>query len=197
MKKTAGTILVVGALVAAFALGKAQAQEAGGDMEAMMKKWEDLGKPGPEHAELKKMVGEWTAHMERTDPMTGQAVKEEGKSKYSMVLNGLILRQDFEGVMDGKTFKGIGFVAFNKGSGKYESIWMDDMSSGIMYSTGESADGGKSVNYKGHWFGPDAAQIDQKMVMTTVDADTHKLKMEMSMGGNAMPPMSITYKRAK
>jgi len=197
MKKTIGTILVVGAIVTAFALGKAQAQEAGGDMESMMKAWKDLGTPGPQHAELKKMVGEWTAHMERTDPMTGQAIKEEGKCKYSMILNGLILRQDFEGVMDGQKFKGVGFMAFNKGSGKYESIWMDDMSSGIMYSAGDAPEKGKPVTFAGHWFGPDAAKVDQKTVMTNVDDDTHTLKMQMNMGGNALPPMTITYKRVK
>jgi len=197
MKRGIGITVLVGALVAAFALGRAEAQDGGGGdamQEAMKKAWMEIGTPGPEHAELKKMVGDWTVDVVSYHNPEKPA-KSKGKCTFKMALDGRYLEQHFSGTMDGTPFTGIGYTAFNKATGKYEATWMDSMSTGIMHLTGEMEDG--VCTYNGHFFGPGGAKIKARYEEEKPDADTMTFVMYMDAGMGEMKAMEMTYKRAK
>lgn len=193
MLRGIGLVLVVGGLAAAFALGRAQAQDEGGAMDA----WMDLGKPGPEHAEFKKLVGEWTASVKEWRMPGAEPTVSTAKSKYSMVMGDLILRQDYEGKMGEVPFQGVSYTAFNKGTGKYEALWMDSMSSGMMFMNGTETEKNKAFEYKGHFFGPGGVKVEMRSIMKRVDADTQTMEMYMNMGQGEMKSMEMTYTRVK
>ena len=197
MRQGIGLTLLVFAIAAAFVLGRAQAQDDGKNdaMEAMKKAWEELGKPGPEQESLAKHVGNWTVHAKEFKP-DGTVSETKSTTKFSMVLDGRILRQDYEGKMAGTPFTGIGFTGYDKGSGKYQSVWMDSMSTGMMFSIGTKLEDGR-IEYKGHFFGPNAMKVPCRIVMAYPDADTQTMEFHMAMGGADMKSMEMTYKRVK
>ncbi len=201
MLRGLGMALVAGALALSFTLGRVSAQDGGGadndaDNEAVKKAWAELGKPGPEHAELKKMVGAWTTAAKETQ-MDGSIKETTGKTTYSMVMNDLILRQDYDGEAGGVPFKGVGYVAFNKGSGKYESVWMDTMSTGMAWMNGESIEKGKGWEYKGHWFGPGGMKVNARLVLKLQGDDKQTMEYYMDMGQGEMKSVEIVYTRQK
>ena len=199
MRQGIGIAVLVGALAASFALGRAQAQDekkrSGGmpDMEASM----ELAKPGPEHAEFKKLAGEWTCEVKSWMAPGAEPTVEKGKTSYSTVLGGLILKQDYKGSMGGMPFTGIGYTAFNKATGKYEAVWMDSMSSGIMFMNGTEKEKGKTWEYRGHWFGPGGVKVNSRSVMTRVSDDKQTLVMYMDGGQGEKKSAEMTYTRVK
>ena len=196
MRRGIGIVLIVGAVAASFALGRVYAQEDGGAAADMQKAWTELGKPGPEHAEFKKIAGDWTCVVKSWHG-PGEPTVSKAKTKFSVVLGGLILRQDYEGVMGDTPFTGLGFTAFNNGTGKYEAIWMDSGSTGIAFMNGTETEKNKVFEYKGHFFGPGGAKITSRSIMKRVDDDTQTMEMYMNMGQGEMKAMEITYKRVK
>ncbi|MHC4409853.1 MAG: DUF1579 family protein [Planctomycetota bacterium] len=197
MQRAVGLTLIIGALAASFALGRVYAQEAGGaDMEAMHKAWMELGKPGPEHAEFAKMAGDWSVAVKEFKP-DGTTKVSKATTKFSMVLGGLIQRQDYKGEMGGTPFNSIGMTAFNKGTKKYESIWMDSMSSGMMWMNGNKIDDGKTVEYKGHFFGPGGAKMKTRTNLTPEGDDKISFVMWMDMGQGEVKSLEMVYTRVK
>ena len=128
------------------------------------------------------------------DP-NGEPEVSKSKATFKMTLGGLILEQHDEGSMMGHKFTGRGFNAFNKATGKYEAIWMDSMSSGIMKMVGEKKDG--VIEYKGHFFGPGGAKIECRYEMSKINEDKHLFVMYMDMGMGMNKSMEMTYNRAK
>jgi hypothetical protein len=154
-----------------------------------------LAKPGPEHAELKKMEGVWNCEVKSLHEPDAEPRVEKGKAKFKMTLGGLFLRQDYEGSMMGTPFTGVGYTAFNKATGKFEALWIDSMGSGMMCLTGVEKD--KVCTYHGHFFGPGGVKIPARYVLTKVNDDKQTLVMFMNMGQGEMKSMEMTYTRAK
>lgn len=197
MQRAIGLTLIIGAVAASFALGRVYAQEEGGaDMEAMHKAWMELGKPGPEHAEFAKRAGDWNVAVKEFTP-DGKTKESKATSKFSMVLGGLIQRQDYKGKMGDTPFNSIGMTAFNKGTKKYESIWMDSMSSGIMWMDGNTVQDGKAVEYKGHFYGPGAAKMTMRSIMKQEGDDKISFVMWMDMGQGEAKSLEMVYTRVK
>ena len=194
MRRGIGLVLVVGGLVAAFALGRAQAQES---PEEKMKAWMDLGKPGPEHAEMKKMVGEWECTVKSWMAPNTPPVVSKGKSTFKMANGGLMLRQDFQGNMGGMPFTGVGYTAFNKATGKYEATWMDSMASGILFLNGTVKEKNKLIEYKCIQYGPGGQKIQLRYELSMVDDDTQLFKMWSNDGRGEHQALEMTYKRVK
>lgn len=198
MKRNFIVVAVVGAVVGAFALGQALAQEdeesppAGGEAA-----WMELGTPGPEHAEMAKTVGTWECEAKSWMEPGAEPVVEQGRCTYSMVLDGRILKQDYEGSMAGKPFTGIGYTAFDNATKKYEAIWMDSMSTGIFMMTGVKNPDGKSCDYSGSMYGPGGMEMKTRVVMRKVSDDEQVMEMYYSMPQGEVKAMELTYKRVK
>jgi hypothetical protein len=201
MKRGIGIVLAIGALAASFALGRVQAQddEENGKKNPMEdpEAWMELGKPGPEHAALQKMVGKWTCEVKSWQSPDADPMTDKGTTTFSMELGGLFLKQDYQGTMGGMPFKGIGYNGFDKATGKYEALWMDSMGSGIMRMTGTETEKGKVWNYKGHFFGPGGARIETRSVLRQVSNDEQTMEMYMDFGSGEVKSMEMTYKRAQ
>jgi hypothetical protein len=126
-----------------------------------------------------------------------EPVIDQGKCTFSMVLGDRILKQDFEAAMGGMPFTGLGFTAFNKATKKYEAIWMDSMSTGIFFMTGEPKPDGATWEYAGSWYGPGGKEIKTRTIMRKVSDDEQVMEMYNDMGEGEMKSMEMTYKRVK
>jgi hypothetical protein len=192
MKRGSVFVCIVAAVVGAFALGRAGAQE-GNDMKAAFMA---LGKPGAEHAALMKCAGNWNCETKEFQPGAEPNVSH-GKVVRTEVFGGRFLREDFEGQMGGDTFKGVGFTGFNNATKKYEMVWFSSMGTDIMFMTGTETEAGKAWEFKGAFAGPGGMQIKSRIVTRKIADDQEVMEMWNDMGMGEMKCMEITYTRAK
>jgi hypothetical protein len=136
-------------LLAALACACLASQHAleGGD-----KKKDDpfagLPKPGPEHAMLAKLAGNWTADVKAWfEP--GEPKESKGTLTRKMILDGRYLQESFEGEFFGSKFKGMGLTAYDSGKKKYVSVWIDNMATSIAISEGTYDATTKTYTYVG------------------------------------------------
>lgn len=163
-------------------------------MEAMMK----AGTPGPEHKLLDGMAGTWTAKVTSWMVPGGDPMTMEGTSEHKWVMGGRYLEQRFSGNFMGMPFEGIGYTGYDNVKKQYWGTWMDNMSTGMMISTGSrTADGTWSFSgtFPDPMTGKDS-KVDEKI--TVVDADHHTLEMWMpGPDGKMFKSMEIAYARKK
>jgi hypothetical protein len=162
-------------------------------MEAMMK----AGTPGDAHKNLNALVGSWNTKVTMwmvpgADPMT-----MDGTSETRWVMGGRYLEERFAGNFMGMPFEGLGYSGYDNVKKQYWGTWMDNMSTGMMMSTG--AYDGKAWTFKGTMADPMTGKdstIDQKV--TFADADHHMMEMwGPAPDGKIYKSMEITYSRKK
>ncbi len=149
-------------------------------------------KPGPEHAELKKLEGTWDAAMKMAEapgPLPGVAT-------YKMELGGLWLTSTFK--MDGPEFKfeGRGLDGYDQNKKKYVGVWVDSMTSAPMFMEGTYDDKTKSLTMTGEGPGQDGKPQKFKTVTKTKDDDHFAFEMFMvGADGKETSAFTIDYTR--
>lgn len=183
--------------------GTAWAQHEGHEMpamsaeeQAMMAAWEKASTPGSQHATLAAMAGDWT--FEGTFWMApGQPpMSSTGTAERTMVLGGRVLVEKVTSTFMEMPFEGHGMTGYDNVTGSYWSTWMDNMSTGLMSSTG-SCDQGK-CEWHATMTDPMTGQPSQ-MRMTSEhgpDSEVHRA-YEKGEGGAERLSMELRYKRAQ
>ncbi len=162
-------------------------------MEAMMK----AGTPGDAHKALNAFAGTWTTTskmwmMPGADPMT-----MDGTSETKWVLGGRYLEQHFSGNFMGMPFEGMGYTGYDNVKKQYWSTWMDNMSTGMMMSTG--AVNANTWTFNGTMADPMTGKdTPQEMKLVINDADHHMMEMwGPGPDGKNFKMMEIAYTRKK
>ena len=195
MKRTVWILVVVCAVFGAYALGQEEGEKQGGGTE--MDAWIEIGRKGPEHAKLAEVVGDWTSVVKAWHQPGAEPEVSQSKSTYTVVLDGRYIRHDYQGSMMGTPFTGVGYLAYNRATGKYESIWMDSMSTGIMHSIGTEIEKGKAWEYKGSFFGPGSHEVKSRIVIRELSADQQVMEMYCDFGTGEFKNMEMTSTRVK
>ncbi|MGH7162618.1 MAG: DUF1579 domain-containing protein [Planctomycetota bacterium] len=199
MKRGILIFSMAGALIGAFALGRAFAQEGPGEKAAEdeMAAWMELGKPGTEHAELMKSVGTWTVASKAWMQPGAEPTLTTGKAVFTALLGGRYLRQEFEGDFMGQPFHGIGCTAFNNATRKYEDVWIDGMSTGIMFTTGTETEPGKAWSFSGSCAGPGGKEMKMRSVLRKLSDDEMSVESYCDQGSGETKCWEATYTRTK
>jgi hypothetical protein len=98
----------------------------------------------------------------------------------------------------GQAFEGRGTSAYNNVAKMYEDTWIDNMGTGIMYSTGTCDESGNKCTYTGEGWDPMSGQKStMRSVMTWTDDNNFKMEMYGSMtpGSPETKMMEIVVKR--
>lgn len=133
MRRSLHSAALAGMFVLLVGGGGVGAEEKAKEPSAEEKAWLELSTPGPEHAELKKMVGVWKA---TTTSFAPEVSTSEGKATMEILFGGRYVRQKFEGEMHGQPFQGEGIWGYDKGAKKYTGMWCDSMITGMMHTEG-------------------------------------------------------------
>ena len=182
-------------LVALIAGSTAAFAQHDQDPEAMMKAYMAAAKPGDQHKMLSSMEGTWDYVMHSYDD-PANPMETKGKAVMSMVMGGRYLMQDTEATMMGMPFSGQGITGYNNVTGMYESVWYDNMSTGISKFVG-SADG-KTITMTGEHHDPLTKTSNPvKTVSTLVSQDKHTFTWYMVMGGQEIKAFEIEYTRSE
>jgi hypothetical protein len=107
----------------------------------------DATKPGPEQAFLAQRAGEYT----RTVKFVAQpnADASTGTAKISVTLGGRFIIEENTDTVFGRQVSGTRIYGFNNLTKQYEAVWMYTMSTAMLFLTGSSPDGGKTIDLTG------------------------------------------------
>ena len=142
-------------------------------MAAMMK----AASPGPEHEKLAKMAGDWTFTNTMWMAPGQPPMQSTGTMHAEMAMGGRYVVADWTGDFMGQPFQGRATSAYNNVAKQYEDTWVDNMGTGIMYSTG-TCDAQGVCTYKGDSWDPMSGQkVTMRSVISWPDADTFKTEM--------------------
>jgi hypothetical protein len=155
--------------------------------------------PGPAHAALAKLAGEWTT-LTKFSPAPGAPEMEStGAATLTMTLDGRFLREDWTGEMMGAPTTSSKTIGFNNGSQKYEAVWTYTMSTGMLIGIGQSSDEGKTIAFQGTFDeGPQGGGVST-LYLTLKIASADEFSWELSdaaPGAERRGPVMVTeYKR--
>ena len=118
-------------------------------MSPEMMKAMELMAPNENHLVLQQFVGDWeytgTFKMSHDAPIQTMT----GTMKNTMVHDGRFLKQVIEGPWMGAKFEGWGFTGYDNVKEEYVAMWLDNMATGIMASSGDYDASTKTLNLKG------------------------------------------------
>jgi len=164
------------ALLAASVAFAADAPAPTADQQAMMAKMAKAATPGPQHAMLAKMAGDWDCvihyQMDPSQPMQ----EEKSSATITTLMDGRYVQEVASGTMMGAPFNGMGLYGYDNVLGKFVSTLIDNMGTGIMKSEG-TADGNK-INWMGSMSDPLTGKVTKERMVTIVTHDDHHT-MEM------------------
>jgi hypothetical protein len=185
--------------VAAHAEDKAKTAkgEAGMDQQQMMEMMAKAATPGPQHAMLTAMAGEWdqkvSYQMDPAQPMQTAMASATVKA----IMGGRYIQEESTGEMMGMPFNGMGITGYDNVTKKFVSTWIDNMGTGIMTSEGTADATGKIITWNGQMSDPMTGKVSKsRMVATLTDDDHHTFEMfGKAPNGKEMKMMTIEYTR--
>ena len=166
------------------------------DKQKMMEAYMQASQPGEEHSRIREMAGTWDAQTKAWMPDGTECGTGKGVMKSEMILGGRYLQMDFQGEMEspqGKMpYHGMGICGYDKGKKKFFSTWIDDMSTGMMVTSGTME--GNVCTGEGEMTDPVTGQTTKvKDVATKIDDTHHKYELHMSApDGKMYKAMEIT-----
>ncbi len=126
-------------------LGTVSAQEGeGGKGMGMKPDWRKLTK---EHADLKKIAGDWTYTMKMWMAPKTPPMESTGTASGKLLWQGNYLEQHVEGNMMGQAWKGRLLLGYDTIDKEHVAVWYDSMSPIISISRGKEKDG--VITYEG------------------------------------------------
>lgn len=153
---------------------------------------QDFPKPGPEHAKLKEMVGEWDCVMTMGDQ------KSKATATYRSICDGMWVESDFHGAIGEAKFQGRGLDGYDLKRKKYVGVWVDSFETAPMHFEGNYDAAGKLLIMTGESRGPDGKPQKFKNTTETKDKDHFTFKMYMvTPEGEDQLAFTIDYTRRK
>jgi len=153
-----------------------------------------------EHIELaKNLTGAWTAQINSwMGPDQKEPMKSDGKAHFEPIMGARFLRQSFEGAFGPTKFKGEGTIGYHKMAKKYQSTWIDNMSTGTMLSEGTKNDKGEIVFNDDYTCPMDGTHKTGKSIMRWTDKNHMTFEMwSNTSDGQTFKAMEINYTRAE
>ena len=122
----------------------------------------------------------------------------EGTASFEPMFGGRVVKGTYTGVMWGQPFEGMSLDGYDNVTGKYWSVWLDNMGTQLYVTHGKMKEDGKTMVHKGTMMNPDGSEGAMRFV-TTRESDTRTV-MEgyMTMPGveGEMHTMTIEFTRA-
>ncbi|MFG0284002.1 MAG: DUF1579 domain-containing protein [Phycisphaerales bacterium JB039] len=195
----AGAVAVAGLMAWGLAPAPAGAvtlvsQPEGMDPQEMMRLYEEKNRTGEHHDWLARCAGVWDAECSVwMDPSAPPEVSS-GMERNRMLLDDRYLESEFSGEWFGEKFTGRSLMGYNNAEGRFESVWGDSTSTGLLYSTGTRE--GDRLEMVGEMKDCLSEQmVKYRHVMTFDGPDKRTFTGYHTMDGQEMKAMEIVYTR--
>jgi hypothetical protein len=168
-------------------------------MQEMMKKYQAAATPGEQHKMLSEMAGSWKYVSKMWEKPDAQPQESKGKTQFKKILGGRWIQQEFKGMAMGQPFEGLGLLGYDNVKGKFESVWMDTMSTGAMRGEGTLDASTNTIKETGTSSCPISADKTQEFRSDWQLVDKKKMVFSLYGKGPTDGPefkmMEITYTR--
>lgn len=153
--------------------------------------------PGEPHKRLARLAGDWTYTNKMWMDPSQPPVDSTGTMHAETILGGRYVQSTWTGNMMGAPFEGRATDGYDNLAKKYVSSWVDNMGTGILYSTGTCDEKGTKCSYKGDMMDPMTGQKSyMRQEITWTDDNTFKNEMYgPGMDGKEFKWMEMTIKR--
>ncbi len=186
-------------LITAMA-GPAGGEEMDAKTQEMMAKWQAYASPSAKHKILDALVGQWNHSGKWWMDPNGPPETFAGTSEIKWILGGRFLQHTAQGPGEKghPPFEGMGYTGFDNSSEKYQTMWIDNMGTGMMRGEGTYDAAKKELNERGTFSNHVVASSDYRGVFRFIDDDHYKYEFYSSgPDGKEFLSMSIDYKRKK
>lgn len=201
-----GLVMLVGAICLSFSIvgyASAEQDQAVSDgqstqaaTQAMIAAWHKYALPNDNHKILDPLVGTWSHVAKWWMSPDSQPDTSKGTNETKWEMGGRYLLNVVKGTSMGQPFEGMGLTGFDNGKQAYQTIWMDNMGTGMMIGEGTYDPGTKTLTDHGRFTDPMIGQRSYRGVITFIDDDHHSYELYVAdEKGKEFRMMEITYKR--
>ncbi|MGX5819474.1 DUF1579 domain-containing protein [Chitinophaga lutea] len=164
--------------------------------EAAQKKWMEYATPG----EMQKMIamsdGKWKADITFWMAPGSAPMTQTGECTNKMILGGRYQETRHTGTFGGQPFEGIGTLAYDNLRKVFQSTWIDNMGTGIMFMEGKWDEATHSVNLSGRCTDPATGkEMAVREVFKIIDDNTQQMEMYMMQDGKEFKSMEMKMTR--
>ena len=164
--------------------------------QAMMESWQAYASPSDSHKVLDPLVGTWSHVVKWWMMPDSQPETSQGTSETKWVMGDRYLQHMATGTSMGQPFEGMGLTGFDNGRQTYQTIWMDNMGTGMMIGEGTYDPNKKTLTDHGRFTDPMIGQRSYRGVVTFIDDDHHSYEMYgTDKNGKEFRMMEIMYTR--
>lgn len=119
-----------------FALVAFQFSTAFADINNKEPEWMKYTKPGEGHKIFKPLEGKWKHTMKWWAKPGDKAEEHTGTNTNKLILGGRFLQSEAKGKAMGQPFNGLGITGYDTLKEQYQSVWLDNMGTAMVLSTG-------------------------------------------------------------
>lgn len=168
------------------------------DPAAMQQLFQAHAETGPEHEQLKQMVGKWKTTMRDFMSNPGEVTESTGTAVIKPILGGRFIEQKLTADMNGQKYVGRGINGYNNASQKFTGMWVDNMGTGIMTTKGTYDPESKEMVELGSYDGP-TGKMTFRLITRQVSDDEYRFTMHSKMTPEAPETkcMEMVYTRIK
>jgi len=164
--------------------------------EEMMAKIKEYGTTNDHHRVLDYFIGNWDYEIKWWLSPDAEPEESTGTNVVTSIMGGRFIEQNSAGVAMGQPFEGKGITGFDNVKQQYTSIWIDNMGTGIMTSSGSYDPETKILSEVGTMSCPLEGQKFFRGETTIIDENIYVYVMHANApDGREFQSMLITYKR--
>ena len=166
------------------------------DQQAYMEACQKAATPGPQHATLARMAGDYTLTVKSYMEPGGEPEVSTASSTRKLILGGRYLEESVRGSVMGQPFEGRGLTGFDNVTGQWWGTWVDSMSTGVMTTRGSWDDAAGVGTFTGEYNDPmtGPAQSSRTVTRRLPNGD-EVMEMYMSTPAGEVKAMEILYQR--
>jgi hypothetical protein len=164
----------------------------------MMEKWKEFSTPNENHQVLGTLVGNWNYTIKWWMSPDAKPEESKGASEIEWIMGGRFIEHTVEGTSMGQPFEGMGIIGYDNEKKQYQSVWIDNMGTGIMTGSGNYDPDTKTLTDQGTFSCPAEGQKSYRGVTKIIDKDNFTYEWYMTgPDGKEFRAMEIVYARKK
>jgi len=169
-------------------------------MDPQMEAWMKASTPSDNHKNLEIFNGNFTYTMKWWKGPEATPEESSGMTNGQWILGGHFIQQNVSGTAMGQPFEGISITGYDNVKGEYSTVWIDNMSTGMMTSHSQFDAATKSFSETGSFACPMTGKKDMTFrgAIQITDNDNYTYQMySADETEKEFKMMEITYARVQ
>ena len=166
------------------------------EMQAEMAAWMKLAQPGDHHEHLAPFVGRWKGKVTMWMGPDQAPMVEESEADVRWLMGGRFLQWQQTGSFGDMPFEGMAIEGYNNGEERYESVWLDNFGTILLFFSGSCSDDGKHRKMTTKFADVVAGgMVDYRTEYQWIDSDHFTYSAFMNRGDGEFRNLRIEYER--